>query len=177
MYDVIPLLLFNATATDTASAVAEKSGHQDNLKLSHKIVHIGFIGVSSSDQEELYWPLIEPGNFPNLVSVSLCVETLDISKTLATLGRADLRRLRHLALAVYLDLIIDENGQMVDRPGGSLHPLLRHERPLASAQALDLSLVHALFARSTSMAQPWRFALIYARTLNYGLHHPFAFKT
>ena len=122
-YDVIPLLLLNTTATDTAAAVAETSGLQDNLKLSHKIVHIGFIGVSSSDQEEFYWPLIEPGNFPNLVSVSLCVETLDISKTLTTLGRADLCRLRHLALAVYLDLIIDENGQMVDRPGGSLHPL------------------------------------------------------
>ncbi len=100
-YDVIPLLLLNTTATDTAAAV---SGNQDSPKLSNKIVHIGFIGVSSSDQEELYWPLID------------------------------------LALADYLDLIIDENGQMVDRPGGSLYPLLRHERPLASVQALDLGL-------------------------------------
>ncbi|KAH9391500.1 hypothetical protein TYRP_022433 [Tyrophagus putrescentiae] len=50
------------------------------------------------------------------------ISALDISKTLTTLGRADLCRLRHLALAVYLDLIIDENGQMVDRPGDhSIH--------------------------------------------------------
>ncbi len=134
-YNIIPLLLFN-TSTATAAAF----GNQNSLKLSHQIVHTGAIEVNSFFMKELYWSLIKPGNFPNLVSVSLCCETFDVSKTFATLGRANLRRLRHLAFYVNFNVIIDENGQMHDRPVGSLLPLLCHERPLALVQALDLSL-------------------------------------